>query len=199
MVTDVGRAQQIWCELPTSGASDCMFQEGRTQGTSFRCAAPSQGPRALALLTVHHDLAELYDCLQLDDEAGLSLDAPTLGDGLAETWNEAASALLPQLEACIADEAFSANDERALQRRLLAILLNPSGRRSRPRTAADPWSRLRAFCASSRTLMRARCGPRSLGLRRSPICGRCAMACASRWHSSKLARYLVGRAPTALG
>ena len=92
----------------------------------LRCAAPSQGPRALALLAFHHDLTELYDYLHCDDEAGLSLDAPTLGDGPSETWDEAVSALLPQLEACIADEAFSPSDELALQRRLLAIVLNPS-------------------------------------------------------------------------
>ena len=92
----------------------------------LRCAAHSQGPRALALLSFHHDLTMLYDCLQLDDEAGLSLETPMLGDGLFETLNEAVSALLPQLEACIADEDFFPSGELALQRRLLATLLNAS-------------------------------------------------------------------------
>ena len=75
----------------------------------------------------------------------------------------------------------------------------PTGRRSWPRRAADLWSRLHTFCAADRTPVRARCGPRRLRLRRSSICGRCAIACVSRSHSSKLARHLVGRAPTALG
>ena len=108
------------------------------------------------------------------------LTRPMLSDGLSKTWDEAVSALLPQLEACIADPASSPSDELALQRRLLAVL-SPSDWAALPaaRSAGSVESTARyksfvlharllecasAFYAASRTCMRARCGPRSLRL-----------------------------------
>ena len=69
----------------------------------------------------------------------------------------AVSALL-QLEACIADEAFSPSDELALQRRLLATLLNPSN------WAALPAAHSAGFVESAARFLRGEPHPRARSL-----------------------------------
>ena len=103
----------------------------------LRCSAPSQKPRALALLAFHNDLSETHNCLRYINADGLHLSADALGTESSETWDAAVSALLPQLAACLNDAHFSPDDELALHRRLLSILLHPADWASLPASQGD--------------------------------------------------------------
>ena len=116
---------------------DCVFREGQAPHPRelpwlhvchllLRCSAPSQKPRALALLAFHNDLSETHNCLRCIDADGLNLSADALGTKSSETWDATVSALLPQLAACLDGAHFSPDDELALHRRLLSILLHPA-------------------------------------------------------------------------
>ena len=103
----------------------------------LRCSAPSQKPRALALLTFHNDLSETHNCLRYINADGLHLSADALGTESSETWDATVSALLPQLAACLDDAHSSPDDELALHRRLLSILLHPADWASLPPSQGD--------------------------------------------------------------